>query len=237
MDREGEVRLAAAEVDHAQRPLGPQRGNDVVDKLQEAVDLPKLVVAALAHLAVRRHHAELDQERDGRSLLEQVSLPPVVLPRRSLSGRRPAEHGFPEHLPIGLRGLKQTLPVVAEQRAETLACRIGSKVLVRGAVRKMRGEAVCRLAAQLDRIDRRLGRNLGRAGLREHGAAQLIAREEIGQELFERRHLRHQPPRAASARSRSASGRTGRRGRAARAAPRRRRRSSPRAASRRPRRP
>ena len=218
-------------------PSGRQRRDDVVDELQEAVDLPKLVVAALAHLAVRRHHAELDQERDGRALLEQVSLLPVVLPRGSLSGRRPAEHGLPEHLPVGLRGLEQTLPVVAEKRAETLACRIGSEVLVRGAVWKMRGETVCRLAAQLNRIDRRPGRNLRRAGLREHGAAQLIACEEIGQELLERRHLRHQPPRAASARSRCASGRTGPHGQAARVGPRRRRRSSPHAASRRPRRP
>ncbi len=57
----------------------------------------------------------------------------------------------------------------------------------------MGGEAVCRLAAQLDRIDRRPGRNLGRAGLREHRAAQLVACEEIGQELVERRHLRDRP--------------------------------------------
>ena len=193
--------------------LGTQRGNDVVDELEEAVDLPELVVAALPHLAVRGHHAELDQERDGRALLQQVSLLPVVLPRRGLPGRRPAEHGLPEHLPVRLRGLKQPLPVVGEQRAEALACRVGSEVLVCRPVGKMRGEAIRRLASQLHGVDRRLRRNLRRARLREHGAAQLVAREEIGQEVVDRRgQLRALLPRGASARSRSASGRTERRG-------------------------
>ena len=50
VEREREVGLAAAEVDDAQRPLGRERGHDVVDELEEAIDLAELVVAALAHL-------------------------------------------------------------------------------------------------------------------------------------------------------------------------------------------
>ena len=153
MDREGEVGLAAAEVDHSQRAIGSERGNDVVDQLEEAVDLAELVVAALAHLPVRRHHAELDEERDRRALLEQVLLLPIVRPRRRGAGRRPPKHRLPEHLPVGVGGLQQRLPVVGQQRPETLAGAVRAEVLVRRAVTQVRREAIRRLAAELDGID------------------------------------------------------------------------------------
>ena len=121
MDREGEVRLAAAEVDDAQGPVRTKSGHDVVDELEKAVDLAKLVVAALPHRAVGRHHTELDEKRNGPALLEQVALAAVV---PTVGGRprgRPAQHLPPEHLPVGIGRLQQTLPVVGQEDAEAFA--------------------------------------------------------------------------------------------------------------------
>ena len=153
VDREGEIGLAAAEIDHPQRSVRAERGHDVVDQLEEAVDLAELVVAALAHLPVRCHHAELDEERHRRALLEQVLLLPIVRPRRRGAGRRPPQHRLAEHLPVGVGGLQQRLPVVGEQRPETLAGAVRRQVLVRRPVTQVRREAIRRLAAELDGVD------------------------------------------------------------------------------------
>ena len=150
VDRKGEVGLAAAEVDHPQRPVRAERGHDVVDQLEEAVDLAELVVAALAHVAVRGHDAELDEKRHRRPLLEQVLLLPIVRLRRRGAGRRAPEHRLPEHLPVGVGGLQQRLPVVGQQRAEALAGAVRRKVLVRRPVGQVGREPIRRLAAQLD---------------------------------------------------------------------------------------
>ena len=217
-------------------PSGRNEGTTSSTSSRKRFDLPELVVAALAHRAVGVITPSSTRNGTGVPSSSRYRFFRSCSRGAALLRRRPAEHGLPEHLPVRLRGLKQPLPVVGEQRAEALARGVGSEVLVCRPVGEMRGEAIRRLAAQLHGIDRRLRRNLGRARLREHRAAQLVAREEIGQELVERSgQLRALPPRGASARSRSASGRTERHGRAGRAGLRRRRRSSPHAATRRPR--
>ena len=191
MDREGQVRLAAAEVDDAQRAVGPQRGNDVVDELEEAVDLAELVVAALAHAAVRRHDAELDEERNRRSLLEQIALAPVVLARSDRARRRPSQHRLAEDLPIGVGRLEQPLAVVGEQDAEPLAGRSGREVLVRRAVAEVGREAKRRLAAQFDRIDRDLCGQVAGARLRDDGAREGQSLEQVREERVCLGHARH----------------------------------------------
>ena len=73
----------------SRRPAaGPsgRRRDDVVDELDEAVDLPELRPALRAHAAVRRLHAERDEERDRLALGQQVPLGAVVR-RAGASGR------------------------------------------------------------------------------------------------------------------------------------------------------
>ena len=78
VDRERQVGLAAAEVDDPERSVRAERRNDVVDELEEAVDLAELVVAALPHRAFGVITPSSTRNGTGSTLLEQVSLPPVV---------------------------------------------------------------------------------------------------------------------------------------------------------------
>ena len=79
VEREGQVRLAGAEVDDAERAVGRERGEHVLDELEEPVDLPELVVALRPHLALGGHHAELDEERHRHALGQHALLDAVVL--------------------------------------------------------------------------------------------------------------------------------------------------------------
>ena len=87
VEREREVRLAGAEVDDAERAFGGKRREHVLDELEEPVHLAELVVALRPHLALGRHHAELDEERH-RHAVGQHALLDAVVPERRRSGRR-----------------------------------------------------------------------------------------------------------------------------------------------------
>ena len=151
---EGEVRLAGAEVDDPQ-PAGRERRKHVLDELQEAVHLPELVVALRPHLARRRHHAELDEERDGRALGQEAPLDPVVGQAGRGPARRPPQDPrlLPsgEDLPVRIGRLEQALPELgAQQLHEPFDGRLRRQVLVGRAGPLVHGEAITQHAADRD---------------------------------------------------------------------------------------
>ncbi len=140
VEREGEIRLAGAEVDDAERAIGRERGEHVLDELEEPVHLAKLVEALRPHLALGGHHAELDEKRHRHSLRQHPLLDAVVPERDRRPGRRPAQDlrvapaPTREHLPVGLGRLEHALPeLAAEQVHET----------VRGGVRSAGSRRSC----------------------------------------------------------------------------------------------
>ena len=88
VEGEGEVRASRPEVDDAQLPAR-KRGDDVLDELDEAVDLPELRPPLRADAAVRGLHAELHEERHGLALGQQMALRAVVGARCLRTRRRP----------------------------------------------------------------------------------------------------------------------------------------------------
>ncbi len=81
IEDEGQITFAAAEVQDRDRlPVAVREG--LVDQLDEAVDLPVLVVTGLDDPVVRREDAEIHQRRDRLALGEQVALLAVVSLRR-----------------------------------------------------------------------------------------------------------------------------------------------------------
>ncbi len=90
--REGQVALAAAHVDHRERPVGRERGlgEEVGEQLGELLDLAELVRHALAGLAAVVGHAEGAEPRGLGG--EEVGLGAVVTGHRR--GGRAGRRGF-----------------------------------------------------------------------------------------------------------------------------------------------
>ena len=126
MEREREIGLARAEVDDPQPSLPGRAGQHVLDELEEAVDLAELVVALSAHLALGRHHAELDEERHGHAFGQHAPLRPIVNERDAtgrVGARRRIVAPLPhrEHLPVRIGRLEQALAeLFPEQQDEAV---------------------------------------------------------------------------------------------------------------------
>ena len=72
MQRESQITLATAEIDNVNRPGRRQLWQDVFDKFQIPVDLPKLVIHRRSDLPAGQHHADFDQKRTGNTGRNQV---------------------------------------------------------------------------------------------------------------------------------------------------------------------
>ena len=160
MEREGQVRLAGAEVDDAERALGRERGEHVLDELEKPVHLPELVVALRPHLSLGRHHAELDEEGHRHPLGEHPLLDTVVPERHRRTRRRPAQDlgvapaPAREHLPVGVGRLQHALPELAvEQLHEAVGGGVRKQVLVARAALLVCREAVPQRARDRHRCD------------------------------------------------------------------------------------
>ena len=84
VDRESQIRLAAAEVDDAQRTVLRQSRKNIFDDLKIAVDLAEFRVGLRKNLSLRTHHAEANQKVAGHTVRNQIMLLAVVRER----GRR-----------------------------------------------------------------------------------------------------------------------------------------------------
>ena len=160
VEREGQIRLAGAEVDDAERALGRESGEHVLDELEEPVHLAELVEALRPHLALGGHHTELDEERHRHALGQHALLDAVVPERHGRTGRRPAQDlrvgpaPARQHLPVGVGRLQQALPELAvEQLHEPVGSRVRKQVLVARAARLVRREAVPQRAPDRHRCD------------------------------------------------------------------------------------
>jgi hypothetical protein len=189
VERERQVGLAAAEVDHPQRTIAAERRNDVVDQLDEAVDLLELRVARLPHAAVRRHHAELDEERHGRALRQQAAFVPVVRAARDRARRPAPQDRVAEYLPVGVGRLEETLPVVAEQLEQARTRGVRRHVVAPSPVGQVVREAVGTAVAQVERLDdhaRRQG--VAAAWSRQHRTVQRVAADQVAEQRGELAH-------------------------------------------------
>ena len=130
MDRERQVRLAAAEVDDPELPVRAQRRNDVVDELEEAVDLAELVVAALPHRPSGVITPSSTRNGIGRPSSSRYRLRRSWPRADDRPRRRAAKHRLAEDLPVRDRRLEQALAVVGEQQSQALARIVGRQILV-----------------------------------------------------------------------------------------------------------
>ena len=84
IDREGQIRLAAAEVDDAQGAVLRQSRKNIFDDFKIAVDLAEFRVGLRKNLSLRTHDAEPNQKVAGHAVRNQIMLLAVVRER----GRR-----------------------------------------------------------------------------------------------------------------------------------------------------
>ena len=78
VDRKGQIRLAAAKVDDAQRAVLRQSRENIFDDFKITVDLAEFRVRLRENLSLRAHDAETNQKVAGRTVRNQIVLLAVV---------------------------------------------------------------------------------------------------------------------------------------------------------------
>ena len=78
VDRKGQIRLAAAKVDDAQRAVLRQSRENIFDDFKITVDLTEFRVGLRENLSLRAHDAETNQKVAGRTVRNQIVLLAVV---------------------------------------------------------------------------------------------------------------------------------------------------------------
>ena len=78
VDRKGQIRLAAAKVDDAQRAVLRQSRENIFDDFKITVDLAEFRVGLWKNLSLRAHDAETNQKVAGRTVRNQIVLLAVV---------------------------------------------------------------------------------------------------------------------------------------------------------------
>ena len=161
VEREGQVRLAGAEVDDAERAFGRESREHVLDELEKPVHLPELVVALRPHLALGGHHTELDEERHRHALGQHALLDAVVPERHGRTASAAGAGSWPRsrcrpRAPASRRRSTAAAPCrnsPSSSCTRRSAAGVRKQVLVARAARLVRREAVPQRAPDRHRCD------------------------------------------------------------------------------------
>ena len=73
-----QIRFAAAKIQDRHFPVFWKLFPDILDKFQEAVDLPEFVIFGMDDLSIRSHDSQIYQKRHRRAFFQNITLFPVM---------------------------------------------------------------------------------------------------------------------------------------------------------------